>query len=189
MIRGIIFDCFGVLYGPSAFALKNLCSPERVRELDDVIKRLDYGYISSDEYSSAVADIVGRPAAEIAQLINKKRHRNDKMIEFAHRLKRQDKKIALLSNIGVGILDELLNKAERTALFDVEILSSDVGLTKPDTRIYQLTVERLGLPAAECVMIDDQKVNCDGAKVAGLLSIHHVSNHQTIKRYYELAAS
>ena len=43
--------------------------------------------------------------------------------------------------------------------FDVVVLSDQVGLRKPDPRIFELTAERLGLPAAECVFADDTEDN------------------------------
>ena len=52
-------------------------------------------------------------------------------------------------------------------LFEVVVDSANVGMRKPDPEIYELTLERLGLDAPECVFVDDIEVNCDGAAALG----------------------
>ncbi|MFE2753545.1 HAD-IA family hydrolase [Actinosynnema sp. NPDC059335] len=66
-------------------------------------------------------------------------------------------------------------------VFDVVVTSGDVGLAKPDRRIYLLTAERLGLPAHECVFVDDLAVNVRGAAAAGMVGVHHQSVHSTLQ--------
>ncbi len=46
--------------------------------------------------------------------------------------------------------------------------SAFVGCRKPEARIYELTLERLGLPAEECLFIDDLEPNIEGAEAARL---------------------
>jgi putative hydrolase of the HAD superfamily len=57
------------------------------------------------------------------------------------------------------------------ARFDQVIESSKVGVRKPDPRIYAMMVERLGVPAAECVYLDDLGINCKPAAVMGMAAI------------------
>jgi len=81
--------------------------------------------------------------------------------------------LALLSNE----LDLFYGAGVRTRLpllggFDVIVDGSHTGFIKPDRRIYALCVERLGLPAAACVFVDDQARNVDGARSAGLRALH-----------------
>ncbi|MCU1351570.1 MAG: hydrolase [Acidimicrobiales bacterium] len=57
-------------------------------------------------------------------------------------------------------------------LFDVVIDSSDVGVRKPDPRIYHLALEQLGgVAPARAVFLDDAPGNVDGARRAGLAAI------------------
>jgi epoxide hydrolase-like predicted phosphatase len=54
-------------------------------------------------------------------------------------------------------------------LFDVVVDSSEVGLRKPDPRIYHLTLERLGgLAPEEAVLLDDFEVNLAAARAVGM---------------------
>ncbi len=50
-------------------------------------------------------------------------------------------------------------------------VSCDVGSRKPDATYYAAVLERLSVPAARCVFIDDRDANCAGAKAAGMHAI------------------
>lgn len=65
-------------------------------------------------------------------------------------------------------------------LFEVVVDSSFVGARKPDPRIYEIVVERLGLPASACVFVDDRAENCDGARAAGMHAVHFVDTAAAI---------
>jgi putative hydrolase of the HAD superfamily len=65
-------------------------------------------------------------------------------------------------------------------LFDVVVDSSRVGLRKPDPRIYELTLERLGLPAEACLFIDDIEHNIDAARALGLQAVWFRDTEQAI---------
>jgi HAD superfamily hydrolase (TIGR01509 family) len=69
---------------------------------------------------------------------------------------------------------------EWDGLFDVVVVSGDVGLAKPAAEIYRLTAERLGLATSECVFVDDLAINVRGAAAAGMVGVHHVSTSATI---------
>ncbi|WP_242903296.1 HAD family hydrolase [Actinomadura terrae] len=71
-------------------------------------------------------------------------------------------------------------------LFDAVVISSEVGMRKPDERIFQHALELLGLDAAECVFIDDIEYNIRAAKALGMLGIHHTSTDATIAELRDL---
>ena len=58
-------------------------------------------------------------------------------------------------------------------LFDDQVISSEVGLRKPDPAIYALAAERLGLPAEACVFVDDLPGNLKPARALGMATIVH----------------
>jgi epoxide hydrolase-like predicted phosphatase len=64
-------------------------------------------------------------------------------------------------------------------LFDAVVISGEVGMRKPEPRIYALTAERLGLRPDECVFVDDLGPNVRGAVAAGMVGVRHVSTEQT----------
>lgn len=57
-------------------------------------------------------------------------------------------------------------------LFDVAIDSSAVGLRKPDSRIYELLLERLGAPPEAVVYVDDFEENIPPAAALGIRTVH-----------------
>jgi epoxide hydrolase-like predicted phosphatase len=57
-------------------------------------------------------------------------------------------------------------------LFDVVVDSSEVGLRKPDPRIYLLTCERLGVLPAASVFVDDNRDNVEAARAVGIEAVH-----------------
>ncbi len=71
-------------------------------------------------------------------------------------------------------------------LFDAVVISSEVGLRKPDERIYRHAAEALGLDSAECVFVDDIRHNVRAAEAIGMVGVHHVSPDQTVTRLEEL---
>jgi putative hydrolase of the HAD superfamily len=63
---------------------------------------------------------------------------------------------------------------------DFIIYSHEVGLAKPDPRIYQLTCERLGAQPAEIIFLDDFEPCVAAACAYGLHGIRFRDTTQTI---------
>jgi len=66
-------------------------------------------------------------------------------------------------------------------LFETVVDSAFVGMRKPEPAIYELTLERLGLPAEACAFVDDIDVNCDAASALGIRAVHFVDTAQAIR--------
>ena len=65
-------------------------------------------------------------------------------------------------------------------IFEVVVDSAFVGSRKPEPEIYELTLVRLGVSAAEALLIDDVELNCDGARELGIRSIWFRDTEQAI---------
>ncbi|MCI0519409.1 MAG: HAD-IA family hydrolase, partial [Chloroflexi bacterium] len=72
--------------------------------------------------------------------------------------------------------------------FDFMIISAEVGLVKPDERIYRLTVDRLGMRPEECIFVDDFSRNVDAAREFGLHAIHFKTTEQAQAELFGLLA-
>ena len=57
-------------------------------------------------------------------------------------------------------------------LFEVVVDATYTKILKPDPRAYALCTEQLGLPAQDCVFVDDQLRNVEGGRRAGLQVVH-----------------
>jgi HAD superfamily hydrolase (TIGR01509 family) len=167
MIRGIIFDCFGVLYQGSSSHLYELTPETNRAEFKNLSLSSDYGYISHEDFTQQASELIGKPAAEIEQIMQRDHIRNEAMLTHV-RLLRSTYKVALLSNVGRGVMGRLFSQSELDELFDEVVLSSDVGMTKPDPEIFIYTAEKLGLPPEECMMVDDIAENIAAANDVGM---------------------
>jgi FMN phosphatase YigB (HAD superfamily) len=64
-------------------------------------------------------------------------------------------------------------------MFDVVVISGEVGLRKPEPAIFALTLDRLGLAAPECVFVDDVPRNVTAAVGLGLVGVRHETYEAT----------
>jgi len=65
-------------------------------------------------------------------------------------------------------------------IFETVVDSGFVGCRKPESRIYAITLERVGIEPGACLFLDDIEVNCEGARRAGMHAVHFRENEQAI---------
>ena len=65
----------------------------------------------------------------------------------------------------------LKRKFDIEYLFDEIVISAEVGVAKPDQRIYRVAASRLGVSPDDCVFVDDWQDNVRGATIAGMQGI------------------
>jgi putative hydrolase of the HAD superfamily len=107
-------------------------------------------------------------------------HPNETMIGYMRKLHGRGYKLAICTN-NVREWEPLWRpKVPIDGLFDLVVDSAFVGSRKPEPRIYQLTLERLGVRASEALFIDDIEANCLAAEALGIAAIWFRSNEQTI---------
>jgi epoxide hydrolase-like predicted phosphatase len=64
-------------------------------------------------------------------------------------------------------------------MFDVVVISGEVGMRKPEPEIFEHTLALLGLPAPACVFVDDLAPNVAAAVAVGMVGVHHTSYETT----------
>ena len=107
-------------------------------------------------------------------------HPNAEMIELMRELKASGKRMAMLTN-NVRAWEPLWRPMLPVdEIFETVVDSGFVGCRKPEARIYEMTLERLGLPGEACLFVDDIEVNCEGARMAGMTAVHFRDNEQAI---------
>jgi putative hydrolase of the HAD superfamily len=105
---------------------------------------------------------------------------NPEMIDLMRELKAAGYRMAMLTN-NVREWEPLWRSMLPVdEIFETVVDSGFVGCRKPESKIYQLTLDRLGLPAESCLFVDDVEVNCEGARKAGLTAVHFRDNEQAI---------
>jgi putative hydrolase of the HAD superfamily len=91
----------------------------------------------------------------------------------------------ILSNGAAGGRREEEARYGFSAIADVLVYSYEVGLQKPDPRIYLLTWERLGVRPEEGVFLDDHEENVVGAREMGMRAVLFQSTVQAIAEVRE----
>jgi putative hydrolase of the HAD superfamily len=86
-------------------------------------------------------------------------------------------RLGLISNCS-GDVVEHWERSPFGGLFDAVVLSADVGICKPDERIYRLALERLGVGPYEAVFVGDgHSGELAGAEAVGMRAIQVGSYH------------
>jgi len=96
-------------------------------------------------------------------------------VDILHQLKKQGDTLYALSNWPAEKFQLVRHQFPFFEWFDDIIISGEVGLAKPDQRIFDLLVKRIGRPTGEYLFIDDSPVNIDIARKIGFQTIHFTS--------------
>jgi len=200
-IKGILFDFGGVIMRTEdrkprlELAQKQGVSIEDLERLvfsSQTAKKAEVGSISAYQHWQAVAQAICSPEEKIPAIREQffAGDRIDWEVLKNIRERRAYYHTALLSNAFDDLRAELtgdspppsayhISKTDHLLeFFDEVIISAEVGFAKPDSPIYQLAADRLGLPVSECVFIDDFPPNVEGARSAGMHAIRFLNPEQ-----------
>jgi len=72
------------------------------------------------------------------------------------------------------------------ALFDAVVISADVGMRKPEPRIFRHVAALLGVEPHDCIFIDDIQANITAAEQVGFTGVLHTEAETTTRRLIEL---
>jgi len=168
--KAIIFDFFDVIhhdYQKSWLKERGLKREGGYAEASDL---LDVGRIGFQEYLERFAELSGQTAADVAAQFQSLARVDDAVVAIIKKL-HANYFTGLVSNAHSEELRPILERHNLADLFHEIIISSDVGVSKPDPAIFHLMLERLGVKPHEAIFIDDNPVNIEGAKKVGLHGI------------------
>ena len=182
-IKKIIFDVGQVLV---KFSVKNLFLKilKNEEEVDYFLKNICTWewHIQQDLVydTSKVAEPMAKKYPEYKEAIDAFYGRFLEMIEgtykenvnLALQLKKQGYSIYLLSNFPGDQFEKYRLQNSYIDMFDDRIISGDVGLAKPDKKIYELAVQKFSLIPEESLFIDDKIENTTSAEKLGIKTIH-----------------
>ena len=199
-IAGVISDFGGVLTTPlvEAFAAIQEESGISPGSLGEAMGRLaardgahplfelETGRISERDFLEALGTELSRSLDRTVRLHGFTRsyfahlHPNQEMIDCMRALRDRGLRMAILTN-NVREWEPLWRAMLPVdEIFHHVVDSAFVGLRKPDRAIYELTLERIGLSAEQCLFIDDIDVNCDAARDLGMTAVWFRDNRQAI---------
>ncbi len=112
---------------------------------------------------------------------------NEPLVAYIDRLRQSQKyRLGILSNFGDAARTLWSETFPFIHLFEEVIISSEVGVMKPNPKIYHIALERVGVAPEEAVFIDDFIENVEGARAVGMQAIHFKEPEAVQKALVEL---
>jgi putative hydrolase of the HAD superfamily len=196
--KGLVCDYGGVLTSSVTESFADFCRAEDIdvelfrhavlgaaRTDDSLFARVETGTITQEEFDTALAtlltDSCGKTIASdsLKQRLFATMKQDLRMQDAVAFARAQGIRTALVSNSWGG-RDYPADVLER--LFDVVLISGEIGLRKPDPAIYARAASELQLEPSECVFVDDFRVNVEGAEAVGMAGILHRATEETLKK-------
>lgn len=150
---------------------------ERERKLDEMEALVDGGYKDREVYFPELIELWGwedhPPLQELYDSFNYDFGKYIVMlpgaVETLREIKRRGYLLGAVTN-GVSSLQNIkLDTAGIRDLFDVVVVSGDIGIYKPDRRIFDEACRRAGVKNEEALFVGDHPINdIDGALGAGM---------------------
>ena len=182
MIKNIIFDLGNVLisFKPAEYFEKNKY-PDNIKNtiLSDIFQsgewlKLDKGEITVSEALDSIASRSSLKREEITHIFNL---RTDVMfplnknVKLLPELKKRGFMLYYLSNFPLDIFEEINTGYYFFKYFDGGLISAEAKFSKPESRIYEILLERYSLIPQECLFIDDLEINVRAAEVLGMTGL------------------
>jgi putative hydrolase of the HAD superfamily len=191
VIRAVISDFGGVLTTPlagsfQAFADRSGLTLEALAaamatlaERDGVhpLHELECGRVTEASFLEAMnatlSESLGRDVAvqSFAEQYFAALEPNRPMIELMAALRGEGYRMALLTNNVREWEARWRAMVPIEDIFELVVDSAFVGMRKPDPKIYELTVQRLGVQAEQCLFVDDLEDNCVAAREVGMTAV------------------
>lgn len=195
-IRAVFFDFGGVIMR-TEYQAPRLHLAERFRlDYDDIDKivfnsesarRASIGEITEESHWLDVLKRLKHPASEIksfsseffgGDIIDRS------LVEYIRSL-RGTFHTGLISNAWSG-LREFITKEKLIDIFDTVVISAEVGMTKPEARIYEIALEQAKVKANEAVFVDDMKVNIEACEKVGMKGVIFKDPQETMDQLNRL---
>jgi len=197
-VRGLLVDFGGVLTTNVFDSFRAFCEdegldPQAIKRLFredpralECVRGLERGDLTEEQFAERFGELLELEPERRGGLVDRMFghiQEDGDMVEALRRARAQGVRTGLISNsMGAGRYD----RSTFPELFDGVVISGDEGMHKPEPAIYELGAERVGLPAADCVFVDDLRENCEGAEAVGMTAVLHRGADTTLPRLEEL---
>ncbi len=181
-IRAVFFDLGGVIVRTEYQSPRERLAERLGMEYEDLDRivfdsetgrQASLGTITSLQHWEAVMKRLKRPYEEMTA-IRDEFFAGDiidyEIVNFLRSL-RGTVKTGLISNAWSDLRDFIVREKFDDA-FDHIIISSEVGVAKPEAKIYEIALEQAGVSPNEAVFVDDFYVNIEGCEKVGIKGIH-----------------
>ncbi len=175
MIKALIFDYFGVVTSDKywQYIHANVVNNQKLHKAHE---QANTGSMGWSEFINSVAQELNQIPQEIMALYQNEKIDLD-LLNYVKKLHGQYK-TALLTNASHTFLEPLIASTKIDRFFDEIVISSRLGMIKPNPKVFDFTLERLGVKRSEVVFIDDSPYNVETAQQLGIRSILYSSLEQ-----------
>lgn len=202
MYKNYIFDFGNVLarFCPIELAKCVVKDEESAKIITDVIfnpiywEKLDSGIVSDAEARQRIVSSLPEELSEFGGEVFDNWILNMppiyEMIEVVEKLKADGKKLYILSNISKGFAKSYQNYPwikELFSKFDGLVFSGEVGVIKPDKRIFEHILKKYDLSPKDCLFIDDSDKNVISAQEMGINTYLFDGDAEKIKKFLGIA--
>lgn len=172
MTKAVIFDFFDVIRTDAYKSWLNANNIPHEGPYFDASHQQDIGATDSAQFLQKLSDLSGRPITR--QELDRAASVDADVVAIIAKLSKTYK-LALLSNSPSALIREILAEHDLEKYFDEIIVSSEVGMVKPNPDIFNLALAKLGVTPNEAVFIDDNPNHVKAAEHVGLHGIQFVS--------------
>lgn len=185
-LRAVVFDLGGVLeldvielvdYGLDIRweARLDLQAGELERRMQPLWRAGSMGACTEEEVHQGMQERLGMSQEQVEEYMHEMcdwycDRLNVPLADYFRRL-RPRYQTAILSNSFVGARREEQQRHQVEDLCDLIIYSHEVGVAKPDRRIFELTWQRLGVQPEEMLFLDNTLVHVEAARACGIQAI------------------
>lgn len=170
MIKVLIFDFFDVIRADGFKHWLHAHGYELSGAFLAAAERNDRGEITVEEFFQALADASGYTAEQVEHEMEDDVELDHEIVAYIDSL-HGSYRTALLSNSPSDYLRAELAKHDLEKHFDEIVISSEVGLIKPEPAIFRHILDKLDAEPEECIFIDDNPRNTAGAERLGIHTI------------------
>ena len=170
----ICFDLDGLYFTDESFQkFKERLAPntekpirDLVLALSDEMRAFKSGTMSEEAYRERAKSELGLSCSneEIYTILRESYEVNKKVEQLAKTLRQKWYKIWICSNNFPTRIRELDKKFHFLDDFDVHIFSYEVGVMKPDQKIFQILIDKSGVEASKIIYSDDKEEKLEWAK-------------------------
>lgn len=191
-VRAVFFDLGGVIVRTEYQAPRQHLAERLGMEYDDLVKIVfdsDSGYqasigaIPANVHWDSIIKRLKRPAEELESI----RHEffagdvvDRTLLDFLRSLR--GKYITGLISNAWGDLREYILRENLEDAFDHIIISAEVGVVKPEAKIFKIALEQANVKPKEMVFVDDFPANIEGCKKLGIKGILFRDPYSVIKQ-------
>lgn len=197
MYKAVIFDSGGVLHDISdELVLKEFRGEFKINNeqfyelIGELFNQFETGLFTEDDFIGQVYQRFNKEISKNSYNLlrgnyEKNYHLYPDIQDLVKSLNQKDIKTAVISNTN-EVHTQISRSKKAYQYFDLQVMSWEIKIRKPNPRIYTLTLEKLGVQGSESIFIDDLEENLIPAKNLGITTVLARNPRQVVEDVKEL---